>query len=286
MFIDEGVTETESPAVEEEETGVTEEVVATEPTEESPTEETVEVAEPVTETTYDTPTDRSFENKYREADRKFNELSENLPSMIEEAVTKANSKGTEAPKYTVSQLEQYAIENPEYRPWVEEQKETLRQDQIAKTVDAQLSAEKKQMADQNNRNQAYGHVQSNFPELFVKDKSGNTAWDSKNPLVGSIANYMKDPRLSNSPDGIVVATKLAYADHYRTNATTIKTKAKLAESSLKKEQRKTMVGGNGAANVQDRDAYSIAMERLRNKRDKASAAGAITEILKAQGMIQ
>ena len=268
-----------------EETGVNEEV--TTETTETPSEETqepVEVAEPVVE--YDTPTDRSWENKYRESDRKFTELSENLPSMIEEAVSKANSKGADTPKYSVSQLEQYAIENPEYRPWVEEQKETLRQEQIAKTVDARLTAEKKQMADQNNRNQAYGYVQNNYPDLFVKDNSGKVAWDNKNPLVGSIANYMNDPRIANQPDGIVVATKLAYADHYQRNASTIKTKAKLAESSLKKEQRKTMVGGNGVASVPDRDNYSKALEHLRNKRTKQSAVGAINEILKAQGMIK
>ena len=277
------VIETDPSPVDE---GVNEEVVSAEPQEDSPSQDIAE--SPIVQDDLeplDKPDDREWMNVAKEKERKLEELTSSLPNMIEEAISKATSKKEEAPKYTVSQLEQYAIENPEYRPWVEEQKEILRTEQIAKTVESRLAAEKAQMAEQQTRNQAYGHVQSNYPELFVKDKAGNVRWDMNNPVVANIRGYLGDKRIGSQPDGIVVATKLAYADYYRNNATSLKTKAKLAESSLKKEQRKTMVSSS-TAQVSDPSVYEQAMNRLRTKGDKNAARIAIKEILKNKGAIK
>jgi len=217
--------------------------------------------------------------------RKFNDLVEKLPNIVEENVRKATTK-TEEPKYSVSQLESYAIEHPEYRPWVEEQKEKLRKDELLKAIDEKFSTDKKKTEVEVKRNQAYAYVANQFPELFTKDSIGNQMWDVKNPIVSSVGQYMNDPRIANEPDGLVVATKLAYADYYRSQASKLTGKVEATQNALRKEQRKTMVEGGGTGQVVQKSDYTKAMERLRDKGDKTSASAAIKEILKAKGMIK
>lgn len=261
------------------------------------TTETQEVVNTETPTTSEQPIDEGQNqavdetgvpifNREMEWKRKYNELADSIPRYVAEEVNKINSTKEQKQKYTVSQLEAYAIENPEYRPWVEEQKEQLRKEELANIVESRLSAEKKQAEDTRNRNQAFAFVAQNYPDLFLKDSRGNQMWNEKNPVVGDIANYMRDPELAKRPDGIMIATKLAMADHYRTSSVKATVKAKLAESALKKEQLKNMVDGTGAGSVEVKTPYQKAVDRLKERYDKSSAKDAVKEILKAQGMIK
>lgn len=223
-----------------------------------------------------------WQNRAREYDRKFNELTEALPNLIQKAISE-NSKPQQQ-EYTVSQLEAYAIENPEYRPWVEEQKEIIRQKQLAKLVEERLSGEKQKSQAELKKQQAYGWVVQNNPDLF-KVENGRKVWDVNSPIVQTIGQLMNDPRFANDPEGIIAATDIAYGRHLRQANAKQSQKVQMISSELKKEQRKNMVEAGSNAAVQSKTPVQVAMDNLRNQRSKTAGAAAIKEILKAQGVI-
>lgn len=226
-----------------------------------------------------------YKNRYMETDRKLKELTDSLPKMIKEAISTTGSSVQQQPKYTVSQLEAYALEHPEYRPWVEEQKEVIRQEQLAKLVEERLVGEKKKTEVESRRQQAYAYVAQNNPELFTV-QNGQKVWNNASPVVQMIGQLMTDPRFANDPDGIVAATDIAYGRYLRQQNAKTAQKVQMTESALKKEQRKNMVEGGSNTQVVDATPVQKAMENLRNKRTKTAAADAIKEIFKAQGVIR
>lgn len=225
-----------------------------------------------------------YQNRYREIERKFNELSESLPKIVSEAVGK-NSNSNQQQTYTVSQLESYAIEHPEYRPWVEEQKVKMQEEKFAKLVEEKFTGEKKRTESEMRKQQAYAYVAQNNPDLFTV-QNGQKVWNTTSPIVQTIGQLMNDPRFANDPDGIVAATDIAYGRYLRQQASKATAKVQMTESALKKEQRKTMVEGGGNTAVADKTAVQSALETLRNKRTKGAAVDAIKEIFKAQGVIK
>ena len=60
--------------------------------------------------------------KRENLESQFQNFQSQLPQLIEQSVQQANAKVQEKPQYTIAQLESFAQESPEHRPWVEEQK--------------------------------------------------------------------------------------------------------------------------------------------------------------------
>lgn len=223
-------------------------------------------------------------NRAKEQERKFNELVEKFPTMVEEVLTKKSS-AEQNPTYTVSQLEAYALEHPEYRPWVEEQKEKIRTEQIAKTIEERIGGEKRKTEAELKRQQAYAQVAQNNPELFVV-QNGTKVWNTQSPVVQLIGQIMADPRIANEPEGIAIATDIAYGRYLRSQASKANAKVQNLDSALKKEQRKSMVEGGGNTSVVDKSPVQSALDNLKNKRNKSAAQDAIKEIFKAQGVLK
>lgn len=223
-------------------------------------------------------------NRAKEYDRKFEDLTKSLPKIVEEALGKTKINETQQPQYSVSQLEAYAIEHPEYRPWVEEQKEKLRNEQLAKLVEERLVGEKKKTESENRRQQAFAYVAQNNPDLFTI-VNGQKVWNNSSPVVQMIGQIMSDSRFSNDPEGLIAATDIAYGRYLRQQNAKITTKVQTTESALKKEQRKNMVEGGTNTQVVNATPVQKAMVNLSNKRTKSAAVDAVKELLKAKGVL-
>jgi hypothetical protein len=119
---------TPAPVVEAEAQAVTPETTATQETV-IPAEEGKTQPEALTEAVDEQGV--PWKNRAFEWQRKTQEMSERLPEIIQTELQKFKQSSEPAPKkYTVAELEAFAQQSPEYRPWVEEQKAQLLQDQL------------------------------------------------------------------------------------------------------------------------------------------------------------
>ncbi len=276
----------ESPATEEE-TVVNEEVTSTEGETTTPeTEGNEEQAPPQGNVDFEALDESGvpWKNRAAEWQRKAQELSEGLPKLVAEEVTKLNSQQAQ-PQYTIGQLETYAQEHPEYRGWVEEEKARITQRELAKLVDEKLNTEKRQKEVESIRKSAYQYVNDNYPECFAKDGSGRVVWNVQSPMVQMIGSIMQDKRIADTPEGLMVASDIAYARLARANYLKAKNAVTTAKSQLKKEQRKNMVD-SGTQTVTQPSSVNNAINRLSQTGSKKDAVLAMREILKASGRIK
>lgn len=217
--------------------------------------------------------DDYWKNKSYELDRKLNNLTNDLPRIIEENITKATSNKTEQKKFTIAELEAYAIENPEHRPWVEEQKEQLRKDEWRNMLLADKAEQ--QRAIQKQQTEARVIANPKYSEAFV-NQNGQVLLNPQSELAQRIHSYMNDSRLNNQPDALEIAAKLAYADYidYQVKDKDVKiTNVKRQNAVLK---QKTMADGGGVNDTAPvRSDFDVARERLSQTGNRKDAEAAI-----------
>lgn len=227
-----------------------------------------------------------WKNRALENQRKLSELSESIPKLVEQALAeKMGKEQTTEPKYTFSQLEALALEKPEYRPWVEEQKEKLREERAQqKLAEAISKTEKAKEADMK-RQKALGYVIESYPEVFVKDKTGRALdWDNNHPMSTEIARIMKDPRFAGDPDGLTAAADIAYAKFSRGQLGKYEKQVKQMTQKLKKAETQTLVEGSGKTPAtKTTDDVRKAIDRLSQTGSKADAQAAIKAYLRKSG---
>jgi len=225
-----------------------------------------------------------WKNRAMEWQRKFHETTESIPKMVEEALSKNQPKQHQ---YTIAQLEQYAIENPEYRPWVEEEKAKIIQSNVAKLAEDRFKeVEVKQKAD-SVRQQSWQWA-TNHPRLqecFATNPMGQKAWNPQHPLTQMISVYMQEPDLKARPDALMLASKLALADYLDFQNSQNQGKTKKLQQSLKKVQKQTFVEGSGTKPVAGKTSFQKARERLAQTGSKQDAKLAVSEYLRSIGAI-
>ena len=266
----------EVPAVTPETTATQETVI---PAEEGKIQEAV--IEPVDETGV------PWKNRAFEWQRKTQELTEKLPDIIQTELQKFKQT-TEpvAKKYTVSELEAFAQQSPEYRPWVEEQKAALIQESINKTLDARLKANEEQTKKQSLRQQSEAQVIRQFPNMFSKDANGNTTWNQSDPMTQRIAAYLQEPELQSNPRGLEVAAKLAYADLAMAGVPIKAQVEQKLKTQVKSLEKKVMTEGAGRPVVPAVAPMKKSMERLAQTGNLTDARDAVQEYFKAIGRLQ
>ena len=230
--------------------------------------------------------DRPQLNVEAEWRRKYTKLVEDLPNMVDKVIQE-KSASPQQPQYTVSQLESYAQQNPEYRAWVEEQKEILREQKFEQKLKSVQESERKRVETETSKQRALYEVVSDprFAEAFTVTPTGAKDWNFNSPLTIRINEYLLDPDLKNRPDAVLIAAKLAKADFIGAP-----TQQGQQLSSLKRENEKlknqTLVEGSGRPVVQKprneiaeamakvaqsgrlEDATEVIRARLRAKREK------------------
>ena len=277
-----------------EETSNSEEVVKEEAvtTEEATTQETTEQTQEESKPQKQdvSPVDEKgvpWMNRFYESERKSKELLDNLEVKMGEILSKQNTQ-TQQPEYTISQYEQYAIDHPEQRPWVEEQKAGIIQKNVAKIAQNEIKAVEEKRTSEQKRQNSYGYVVQTYPECFVTDAFGNRQWNSQNPMFQQINQIMNDPRFKNDPEGLIAAADIAYGRMARMQSGQTQKKVKTLQQNLKKVQKGTMIEGSGQQETKTvKDELTKAKERLKaNKVDKTAAFDAVKAYLKKSGVIE
>lgn len=282
-----GVKSEESPASEVAEQDVKEEGVEDASAQSSEQEETQ--PEPGQGQTIEQVDDRGVPWKQRalEYQRKVQELSESIPQMIDRKVAELSKPKQEEPKYTIAQLEQLAIERPEYRPWAEEQKEKIRMEQITRQFDEKIKATEAAKEAEFKKQKAYEYAVTNYPDMFVKDASGRpVAWNNEHPMTREVAAIMQDPRLTNDPDGLQIATDIAYGRYMRSQLPNMKKAQTKMKQVAKKLEAGTMVEGGGKSAQTGRDSFVDAKEKLAKSGSIRDAQAAVSEYFKKLGTIK
>ena len=231
-----------------------------------------------------------YKNRYEEMRRKFDQLTESIPQVIEQTISQKlinSNQQQEQPKkeYSVQDLERFAQENPEYRAWVEEEKAKLIAKQAADALEERFNAKEKARQTTEKRQQVWGKVTSDFPEYFVKDSMGRMVWDEANPTVRQIAILMQDERLKSDPDGLYWAAEIATARTLRqTQATQIKEKTQL-KTKVKDLQKKTMTEGGQKPQSVQKDELRDSIEDLKKTGSKNALRSAVSAYFKKAGYI-
>lgn len=225
-------------------------------------------------------------NRYHESERKSRELLENLESKMGEILSKQSTQSQ--PEPSISQLEQFALERPDQRPWVEEKKAEIIQKGAARLAQNEFKAvEEKRTAEQKRQN-AYNYVVQTYPECIVRDNFGNTQWNLQHPMVQHMGVIMQDKRFVNDPEGLLVAADIAYGRMARTQSGQTQKKVKVLQQNLKKVQKGTMIEGGGQqATKSTKDELTKAKEALfANRSDKKVAHNVVKAYLKKYGVIE
>lgn len=255
--------------------------------EQSAAQETTESSIPESQGDDLTKADRPAINHEMEWKRKYSELVDNLPKLIEENLQKVAQKSQpQKQEYTIEELEQIAIQNPNLRPQVEAEKEKIRERRILE----QLSERDRKIEEQRRAEMVRIQVEqevANDPSLkdcFTTDALGKKQWNMAHPLTMQIAEIMKDPRLQSSPDGLRIAADLAYGRYMKDIAAKSQTKIRAAQAAVKKEQRKTMVeGGTPTGSSAGGDAFNKLKSELAKTGSKQVAQLAVAEYMKKAG---
>ncbi len=201
----------------------------------------------------------SWRNVAMEKERKLNELVDKLPTLIEE-IRNSNQRPQEKKEYTIAELEQYAIENPSYRPWVEEEKAKVNRKIISSELDNRINAERKTTQDSIARQESYKYVQSNYPEAF----------DRTHPMFQEMNVLMSDHRFQNDPMGLRIAAEAAYGRFSRNSK-----QAQQLKQEVKSLQKKTFVEGGGKQNISAAPVHKQALDRVRQTGSVKDAADAL-----------
>ena len=219
-----------------------------------------------------------WKNRAKEHERKLHETLESLPGMIEKKLQEFKSPKEEKDP-TIEQLEQFAIEHPEHRPYAEARKAELMMKQFDARLEARLNADKKVKQADSDRASAQGYVVQNYPEAFAKDKSGKiVGWDENNPLtklIGQVYETYGGGALKDNPHGLAAAADIAYG-LYQKDKSKVVTKVKVENKKL---QAKTLIesdksGGQSSVSDTVGDALSRA-KQTGAKKDVGDALSAI-----------
>lgn len=231
-----------------------------------------------------------YKNVAAEWKRKHEDLTQTLPQMIESAIAKAiqnqpkQQQSQQVPEYTVEQLEQFAQQNPNHRPWVEQEKFKLLVKAAGQIVDAKTAEQDKQFQTHQAKQQAETYVANAYPELFVKDNSGKiVSWQQNHPMTRTIVEILQDPSFANNPNGMAMAADIAYARYARSQAGKTTQTTQQLKTQVKTLQQKTMIEGKGKTPTQEGSSYSKAMDRLKKTGNKDDADTVIKEYLRATG---
>ena len=230
-----------------------------------------------------------WKNRAQEWKRKTEELSQSLPGMIEQKLSEVLSRQQPQQaqrEYTVAELEQIALENPQYRPWVEQQKEDLRLKRLSSQIEERFKTSETARTNELKKQQALNTVMQNFPEMFLKDGQGRPiGWDNSNHMTQEVSRIMQDANFANHPEGLLAAAEMAHSRMLRMTMPKITRQVQQAKAKVKKLETQTMTEGGGRPAQESKTGLRKAQERLAQTGSMQDAQVALTEYFKNKGLI-
>lgn len=271
-----------------------EQTVASTETQEQQTQETPQeeqIAAPQIEAV--DPNGVPWKNRAMEFERKFNEVPNIIEKTVKEAL--AQTQTQTKPQYTVSQLEQYAQENPQYRGWAEQEKTNLLKQDLEKSFDEKLKVVDQQRSAAQVRQQTESWVVNHpkFKDCFVSDPYGGKQWNMGNPLTQVMANILnqQDPvtgkLVKDRPDGLAIAAEMAYGRFMLSSEPKTQSTVKTLQKQLRQTQKQTMTVGQGVnSSGRSMSAYENAKGNYLKTLSKDDATAMTKEYLKNIGIIK
>lgn len=234
--------------------------------------------------------DRPSHKYEAEWQRKYNDLVDNLPRLIEEKLNVVKQPQVNTPReYTIQELEQIALQDPSLRPQVEAEKEKVRQKDILRVLEERDGKIQRQREADNIRMRSEQYVMNDpgFKECFITDALGNKQWNLEHPMTRMIDQAMRDPRLKDAPDALRIAADIAFGQYAREQSFKNQSKTKVLTATLKKEQKKTMVeGGVSNSNSGNTDSFYKAKQELAKTGTRKAAENAVSEYLRKAGYLR
>jgi hypothetical protein len=226
-----------------------------------------------------------YKNRTFEWKRKYEETIEKMPSLVEEAVKNSFQQygKPQEKEYTIAELEAYAIDKPEYRPWVEQQKAELLRKTLTKEVEEKFKTVERRKEADVKKQQALNYVMSNYSDAFVKNAQGQVVgWNNQNPLTQQIGMIMQDPRFANDPEGLIAAADMAYGRMLRSQQGVAMQKEQQLKAEVRHLQKQTMVEGGGKSNSQPVPEFRKAIDKAKQSGTLKDTAAALEAIAKAR----
>lgn len=228
-----------------------------------------------------------YKNRYMETQRKLAELSDNLPKIIEDTLAKRQNQPQPQQEYTVEQLEQIALQNPNLRPQVEAEKLKIYQRETAKQIEERDKKLESQRHAEVVRMRTEQEILNDpaLKECFTTNALGQKQWRREHPLTAKIAEIMRNPELANRPDGLRVAADIAYGQYMREVVANTNGKAKAMQAAIKREQKKTLIeGGASTGSSAGGDEFTKARNELAKTGSKTAAQKAILAYMSKAGL--
>lgn len=226
-----------------------------------------------------------YKNRTFEWKRKYEETVDKLPTLIEEAVKSSVQQYGQAPqrKYTVAELEAFAQQSPEHRPWVEEQKATLLREQLTNEFEQKIKAVETKKEAEFRKQQSFNYVASTYPEVFVRNQNGQILGiNNQSPMAQQINVLMNDPRFANDPEGLMAAADIAYARVSRSQMGANQMKEQKLKAEVKHLQKQTLVESGARQNVQAVPEYRKAIEKAKQSGSIKDVQAALAAMAKAK----
>lgn len=230
-----------------------------------------------------------WKERAKEYQRKLTETTERLPKIVEETLARQQQKQAPQEKqYSIQELEEIALQNPNLRPQVEAEKEKIRQNQFLRIIEERdMKAVESQKAERIRYESEQTVINDPaFKDCFTQNALGQKQWNTTHPLTRMIGEILLDNRIKNSPEGIKIAADIAYGRYAREIATKATTQAKVLQANLKREQKKTMVEGGGTVGRGSVDEFSRAKEELSKTGSAKAAQSAVQAYLKKAGHLR
>lgn len=217
--------------------------------------------------------------------RKYTELVDNLPKMIEENLSKVKNTPQQE-EYTIEQLEQFALQNPNLRPQVEAEKLKIYQRETARQIEERDKKIESKRQFEMVRMQSEQALMNDpaFKDCFTQNALGQKQWNMGHPLTNIIGELMRNPEISSRPDALIIAGDIAYGRYMREVSANTAKKAQTLQATVKREQKKTLVEGGTPNGSVGGDSFSKAKAELAKTGSKQAAQTAILEYMKRAGL--
>lgn len=228
-----------------------------------------------------------WKNRAMENRRKLEELTDRLPQMIEEKLSKINQP--QQPTYTYEQLEAYKLQNvtdPNAVAWATGEQRKMQTAENRKLFEEVVGKREEVSKIEQIKQQSLQYVQNTYPEAFKRDARGNPiAWDEASPLTQHIRGLMSNPELANNPQGLSAAADIAYGRVARSQAPVLQKQVQQAKADIKQAQKVSLTEGAGRRVTTVETPQSTAITNLRKTGSVQDAQVAIGAILKQRGIL-
>lgn len=267
----------------------------------APVPEEVLQAEPSTELPIETPIDEQvpiqsvpavnldvdefgvpWKNRAMEWRRKSEEMTERLPQMIDEKLSKFNQP--QQPTYTYEQLEAYKLQNvsdANIVSWATGEQRKMQQAENKKLFEDVVGSREKVNKDDLVRQNSLTYVRTTYPEAF--DTTGN--WNFSNPIAQNIKALMQNPKISNDPEGLALAADAAYGRVQKTQIPILQQKVSQGKADIKQAQKASLTEGSGRRVAPMAPPQQTAIDNLRKTGSTLDAQNAIGAILRQKGIL-